>query len=113
MRKINEQLLAKRMLQLREQDGYRFGAFLRMNARRNILRALYLVAALALLASMKLWLLCSFMLGMFFGAFVRDFDWVRSSRRAWPFTNKVTDWDIVRELAVESPHTGTPVETSD
>ena len=99
MRETNEQLLAKRMLQLREQDGLGFGAFLRMHARKNLLRAVYLVAALALLASLEMWFLCAFMLGMFLGAFVRDFDWVRSSRRAWPFTKKVTDWDFVRELA--------------
>jgi hypothetical protein len=103
MRKINDQLLAKRMLQIREQDGYRFGALLRMNSRNQLLRAVYLVAALSLLASLEWWLLFTFMVGMFLGAFVRDFDWLRSSRKTWPFTKKVMDWDLVQELAAESP----------
>ena len=103
MREISEKLLAKRMLQIREQDGYGFGTFLRVNARKNFLRLLYLVPALALLASLAMWFLFAFMLGMFLGAFVRDFDWVRSSRKAWPFTKKVTDWDLVQKLADESP----------
>jgi hypothetical protein len=36
--------------------------------------------------------------GLVFGVFFRDISHYRDSRRIWPLTNQVTDWNRVQEL---------------
>ena len=99
MRTVSDQVLARRMLQMREQGGYRIGQFLRINARKYILYGLYFVVALASLAVLGMWIGFYLVLGLFLGSSLRDLGWVRASRRTWPFTMRVVNWDLVEQLA--------------
>jgi len=103
MREISNQVLAMRMLELREQQGYRLGMFLRMNTKKYIFFVVYFGAALAFFALTGMWFGFALMLGLGLGTFLRDLAWVRASRRTWPFTMKVTNWAFVEELAAEKP----------
>jgi hypothetical protein len=103
MREISDQVLATRMLKVREQGGYGICIFLRMNAKKYILFILYFGAALVFFAITGMWFGFALMLGLSLGTFLRDLGWVRASGRTWPFTMKVVDWDFVEELAAEQP----------
>jgi len=37
--------------------------------------------------------------GLLAGALLRDLAWMRRIKQSWPFSEKVTDWEMVRELA--------------
>ena len=40
-----------------------------------------------------------FMAGMFTGALLRDFSWLRGIKGSWPFKQKIIDWDKVEKIA--------------
>jgi hypothetical protein len=103
MRGTSDQALAQRLLSMRDKGSYRFGAFLKLNAWRYLFQIALHSLLLAILALMGMWLLFIFLLGMISGVFLRDVGWVRSTRRVWPFTVKVTNWDVVERLAAEEP----------
>lgn len=42
---------------------------------------------------------CLWTLGAFVGAIARDLGWLWRIKKAWPFTEKIIDWRIVKELA--------------
>lgn len=42
---------------------------------------------------------CLWAIGMFLGALCRDIGWFRRIKRSWPFTQKITDWKKVEEIA--------------
>lgn len=103
MRKINDQVLAKRMLQIRGEGGYRVGMFLRFNAGKYILYVVIFIVALASLAAVGMWIGFSLMLGLFLGSLLRNLGWIRASRRNWPFTMRVINWNLVDQLAAKKP----------
>lgn len=103
MRGSSDQALAQRLLTMRSKGPYRVGAFLKLNAWRYLFQIALHSLLLAILALMGMWPLFIFLLGIVFGVFLRDVGWVRSTRRVWPFTVKVTNWDVVERLAAEEP----------
>ena len=103
MRGTSDHALAQRLLSTRSDGGYRLRAFLKLNAwRYTFLIALHSLF-LAILALMGMWPLFIFVLGLLFGVLLRDVGWVRSRGRVWPFTLRVTNWEIVERLAAEKP----------
>ncbi len=108
MRKINDQVLAKRMLQIRGEGGYRVGMFLRFNAGKYILYVVIFIVALASLAAVGMWIGFSLMLGLFLGSLLRNLGWIRASRRNWPFTMRVINWNLVDQLAAKKPPADAP-----
>ena len=103
MRGSSDQALARRLLSMRSEGPYRYRAFLKLNAWRYLFQIALHSLMLAILALLGVWPLFIFLLGIVFGVFLRDVGWVRSTRRVWPFTVKVTNWDIVERLAAEEP----------
>ena len=103
MRGSSDQALAQRLLSMRDKGFYSFATFLKLNAWRYLFRIALHSLLLLILALMGHWPLFIFLLGLALGTFLRDVDWVRSTRRMWPFTVKVTDWDVVERLAAEKP----------
>jgi len=101
MRGTSDQALAQRLLSMRDKGSYRFGAFLKLNAWRYLFQVAVHSVLLAILALAGLWPVFIFLLGLVLGSFLRDVGWVRSTRRMWPFTVKVTNWDVVERLAAE------------
>jgi hypothetical protein len=95
----SDKVLATRLLEIRDQGRYSVGLFFRWNARRYLVFAALGVAALGVLAAIGLWAFFFFYLGLFSGMFIRDLGWLRSIQRGWPFTERVTDWQKVRDLA--------------
>ena len=59
---------------------------------------------LAILAFLGMWPLFIFLLGLVLAPSC-DMGWVRSSRRIWPFTVRVTNWELVERIAVLKPQT--------
>ena len=91
------------MLQVRENGGYGFRAYWKTSRRRHVFVVLYYAAALAFFASLRSWPGFGLALGMVLGTYLRDLSWIGAARRTWPFTNKIIDWDLVRELAEPEP----------
>jgi hypothetical protein len=89
------------MLNTRE-HGFSPGSYIKGHARRYLILILIFGLLLSVLAYIKQWPAFTFAVGMLLGSLLRDVAWVRQSSRAWPFTEKVTDWDIVQKLAQES-----------
>jgi hypothetical protein len=100
---LRDKLIASRMIEIRERGGQSYGQFLRWSVRPYLIGILYLGVALTVLYLMELYPLFYWVLGMFLGMYLRDFGWVRKTRKTWPFTLKVTDWDMVRRIAEQEP----------
>jgi hypothetical protein len=100
MSKINDQILARRMLETRNR-GYSFALFLRRNTTRYLIFFSCLGLALVGIAWLRFWTLFYITLGLLAGAVLRDIGWFRAIGKTWPFSLKVTDWDKVQKLADE------------
>ena len=59
-----------------------------------------------------MWYPFAVLLGMGLGVFLRDLGSLRTTRRAWAFTNKVIDWKLVQELAGQGSSAGTTRRTT-
>jgi hypothetical protein len=94
----SEPLLARRLLEARR-AGFGAGFYLRANARRYALLLAVGLLAAALLIYMRINLALVFVLGLLLGGFLRDLGWFRVIRLTAPFTEKVTNWALVKELA--------------
>jgi hypothetical protein len=103
MRRTSDQALAQRLLTMRDKGPYRLGAFLKLNAWRYFFQIALQSLFLAILALVAMWPLVIFFVGLALGTFLRDLGWLRSMRRVWPFTVKVTNWEVVERLAAEMP----------
>ena len=101
MKQPTDQALAQWMIEMRER-GFSGGSFLRKSARSYLLLLSIYAVLLSLLAYLGTWIAFALLLGMLMGCLLRDISWLLRTRRAWPFTEKVTDWDLVRELADRS-----------
>jgi hypothetical protein len=103
MKETGDQIRAQRLLSLRDHGPNEFSTFFKLNATRYMVRFTLNAVGLTMIAFMGLWVWFAFFLGMVVGSFLRDMSWVRSNRRTWPFTKKVTNWDVVETLAAAQP----------
>jgi hypothetical protein len=104
MEETSDQIRAQRLLSVRDHGPNVFIAFLKLNARRYIFRITLSAVGLTIIAFTRQWVWFAFFLGMVVGAFLRDVSWVRSNRRTWAFTRRVTAWNVVEALAAaQSP----------
>jgi hypothetical protein len=103
MKETTDQVRSQRLLWLRDHGPNEFSTFLKLNATRYMVRFTLNAVGLTVIAFTGLWAWFAFFLGMVVGAFLRDMSWVRSNRRTWPFTKKVTNWDLVETLAAAQP----------
>ena len=86
------------MLEAHE-SGFTFSYYFR-RAFKHYLVVLGLLAAAAVLCAVaKWWPVIPFFFGLAAGFLLRDIGWVRGRVKAWPFSEKIIDWDRVRELA--------------
>src|SRR5678816_3957132 len=99
MAKVTDQILAARMLESREQGGYRLGLFLRINAKGYAFIVLYFAAVLGFLAFVRAWSVFAAVASFVIGVFLRDVVWLIGARRSWAFSRKVIDWDKVKRAA--------------
>ena len=96
-----DQKLAKQLLEIRTK-GYTFGTYYRRSAKSYCIIAAYFAASLwASVALWECWPLFWFLLGFLLAVVARDIGWVRATRRNWPFTVSVLDWDEVQRIADE------------
>ncbi len=93
------QRVAARLLDVHRRGGYSFRLLLRWNAKRHIIALIYLVASVAFFAYVKFPGACFLMIGLFSGMWLRDFGYMRSAIKAWPFFNTVTNWEKVQQIA--------------
>jgi hypothetical protein len=93
-----DQELARSLLETRK-SGYSWRLILRKNWKGYaVLLAVCLVAfALVVLAraDQYFWLV----VGMYAGMVLRDLGWIRRISLAWPFNERVLDWDKVQRIA--------------
>ena len=99
MAKMSDKMLAKRMVQVRAQGGYKIGPFLRFNAKGYVVLVLYFGAMLAFLAYVQMWTVFSGIACFVCGVFIRDVSWLVGLRRTWEFSRKIIDWDRVKRVA--------------
>ena len=102
---IFEQKYALRLLEARS-NGYTVGFWLRMAAVRYlvVLGGLAVIVLGYLIESNDFnSKLALFFLGSGLGVFWRDIAFFRASRRIWPLSERVMDWNKVQQLADGKP----------
>jgi hypothetical protein len=100
---MTEQQLAQHMLAHRSK-GYSLAYVLRKSAVRYAIHVgLVVLLAIWFCYTDELWYkgLCLWGIGMFLGAVLRDFGWLRRIKRQWPFTEKIINWKTVEDMAEE------------
>jgi hypothetical protein len=93
------QRIAARLLDVRARGGYSLCIFLRWNAKRYSVVLVYTISAVAFFAFMNYWGLCLLLIGLFVGVWLREFGYMRSAIKAWPFFSAVTNWENVQRIA--------------
>jgi hypothetical protein len=91
--------VAARMILAHEQGGYTVGLFYRWSAARYVVLCAYFGVILLVLALFELWPLLALALGALLGVLLRDLGWARASATTWHLTERVTDWEKVRQIA--------------
>ncbi len=94
-----DQLVAARMLLIRENGGLRVGLFLRWAAKTYLFMAIYFGALLALFFHLELWPLFTLFLGLLSGVLVQRAGMLRAHWKTWPFTLRAMDWEKVERIA--------------
>ena len=97
---FHDKSIARRMLQARL-DGYTFGFFVRVNAKRHLLLLAICILGIYWMMCIQNYAAFYVLIGITIGMFVRDLAWFRTNRKDWPFREKVTDWQKVQSLANE------------
>lgn len=99
---MTDRKLAQQVLKIREKGPNPWLQFAPIS-RGIVFRYLYALFVLALIVfkvfPSHLANLLYLALGMVIGVWLRDFKTVRLQARLWPFSVKVTDWDVVEEIA--------------
>jgi len=101
MKKPTEQQIARHFLKHRE-AGYSIAYVLRQSKLRYGIHIAMLVGFSVVFHSTDdLWLkgFSLWVIGMYLGALLRDVGWLRRIKRSWPFTQKITDWQKVEDIA--------------
>jgi ABC-type uncharacterized transport system permease subunit len=101
MADITEQARARQLLE-RKKTGYSTGTFLRQSVNGWVPMLIMVVMAVVvfyktidpLIHGLMLWII-----GVSIGAFIRDIGWFVKIRKSWPFTEKVIDWEKVRQIS--------------
>jgi hypothetical protein len=102
MNQFSDKILARRMLETRDQ-GYSLGRYFRKNAKRYVFMVVYFGLSLALLAYLQIWIAFAVIAGLVSGCILRDIGWVRAVGKTWPFSMRITDWAEVERLAAGQP----------
>jgi hypothetical protein len=107
MNKFSDQVLAKRLLKIRE-SGYSLSLYLRQNNKSYSIFFLYCTFLLVGFGVLQFWI--PFRLSPFWivlscvaTCLLRDLNWILGTVRTWQFSSKVIDWDKVQKFAEEKP----------
>jgi hypothetical protein len=99
MKTSSEKILAERILQAHEQGGQLPFSYVRSNAKFYWITA-GIFGALMLITALEQRMPAFFLImGTAIGVFCRDIAWIQTTQRAWPFYERIIDWDKVRKLA--------------
>ena len=103
MTETREKKVAQNLLRMRDQ-GCKISFLVKRSLPRYILLSFALVLVIGgCVIVPSLWPFGFFVSGMLVGASLRDIGWFRVIKRQWPFTVRVTDWEIVEEIARSKP----------
>ena len=107
MNKFDDQVLAKRLLEIRE-SSYSLNLYLRQNNKSYSIFFVYCIVLLVGFGVLQLWIplrLSPFWIVLTCVAtcLSRDLNWILGSARSGQFTSKVIDWDKVQKFAEEKP----------
>lgn len=95
---MNENILAKSLLEKRD-NGVSVLSGLKSIKIRVVLRFFFLGALYAISTVSENEPLFYLGIGFVLGMTIQDIGWLSSIAKSWPFSNKVTDWSKVEELA--------------
>ncbi len=94
-----DQTLCKHMLKLKDTD-YSLMTFFQLNRGKYLrLFILMTVSAYVAFGSETYRYVGLFLFGVFVGAFCRDLGRVLKIKKYWPLTVRVTNWEVVRNIA--------------
>ena len=103
MAQLTDKTLSERMLEAREQGGYKILPYVRMNARAYAWLGVIYGGLLIFLAVADSWGVFALIVGVILGTLLRDVSWLVGVQQTWPFVMKVTDWDKVKRAADGEP----------
>jgi hypothetical protein len=98
MAALNEATYAAHLIRARK-SGHSWSYFFRSNAWRYVRLLAVFGLALAFFGYIDMWSVFWLVTGMAAGVLLRDVGWVRSSQRAWPVSERIIDWEKVRQIA--------------
>lgn len=93
----NEKEYAKRLLKHRE-NGYSIIYAIKNNWKKYLFSITVFILLLIISAYLNNCLLY-FLIGLYIGTFLRDIGWFINIKKLWPFSEKITNWDKVKEIA--------------
>lgn len=97
---VNDELQCQELLHFRD-NGISFAAFISKNRRRYLFRGSLLVVAafLAFSGADAGKIGGIFVAGMILGMVIQDFSWIGGVRNARSLTVRVTNWELVEQIA--------------
>ncbi len=98
MKAPSDQYYAQNMLETQE-EGFSAWLLIRRSTRQYLLLIGVNALMFTLLAMTDNEMYMLLFGGLLGGALLRDLAWMRRIKQSWPFSEKVTDWEKVRELA--------------
>ena len=94
----NENEYAKRLLKHRE-NGYSIIYAIKNNWKKYLFSiTVFVMSLLITLAYLNNYVLY-FLVGLYIGTFLRDFGWFINIKKLWSFSEKIIDWNKVKEIA--------------
>lgn len=96
--KFNDQVLADHLLKRKELGGRHLPFSNRQKIGYSIWGALLLIAIILLNIDPDN-SISTFLFGIVISAVARDYAWYKATRLTWPFTERIIDWEKVRQLS--------------
>jgi len=94
-----DQTLCKHMLKLKD-TNYSLIMFFRLNWGKYLRLFIFMAASACLAFGSETYRYVGlFVFGMFVGAFFRDLGRVLKIKKCWPLTVRITNWELVRNIA--------------
>jgi len=100
---MTDREMAQWMIGTRE-HGYTVRRAYHSNLASWVYFIITLAAIVFVTVAAQAWAVACFVIGFTFGMLIRDYTWVHTSRKTWPYFVKVVNWERVEQLASDSPN---------
>ncbi len=95
---MDEKEKAKRLLE-HKKNGFSYRLTYRGMRNRYFLYLTSILILLYLATQSRENAILYILVGLFIGTFLRDYSWIKAMKLTWSFTEKIIDWEKVKQIA--------------